>query len=145
MTTAELLGFAAAQEIRDVIGRIARCTDFGALEDYDALLAEDVVVQTEGGDRCGIPDYVRNGRSEYVKAIAAQRANGVLGPDSDSRHVVVTACVAANGIEGEAWSHWFFYTQTASSPQLRMMGRYDDRFRQTADGWRLAHRRMAFG
>ena len=45
-----------------------------------------------------------------------------------------------DGDEASGRSIFHFYTGTDGAPVLAIIGVYHDRFRRTAEGWRLAHR-----
>ncbi|MCW2916829.1 MAG: nuclear transport factor 2 family protein [Actinomycetia bacterium] len=124
--------------IRNVISRIARCSDAGDLADYGALFTEDASWSMRG-----VP--VKKGRQAIVDAGAARRAEGVTGPGTFTRHLVDTVAVTVEGDTAVAESYWQFFTDTAAAPVLRSMGAYRDTFRRTPSGWQLAERLITSG
>lgn len=124
--------------IRNVLARVAHCSDAGDLADYGALFTEDARWEMPG-----VP--VKRGRAEIVAAGAARRAEGVTGPGSHSRHLISTVSVAVEGDRAVAESYWQFFVDTATAPVLRSMGAYRDTFRRTGRGWLLAERLITAG
>jgi 3-phenylpropionate/cinnamic acid dioxygenase small subunit len=93
----------------------------------------------------GLAASTRTGRDEILEGVRERRAAGLQGPGTETRHVLSTMAVDVRGDSATARSYFTFYTQTASSPVLFSMGQYDDVFRLTADGWKLAHRVITMG
>lgn len=124
-------------EIRNLIARVARYADGDDVEAYVALFTPDASWEMPGAERRGHDD-IRAGSLE-------RRAAGAIGPGSHTRHVVSTVTVELDGDRATAASTWQFFTHTDTSPQLALMGTYDDTFVRTPDGWRLARRVIGIG
>lgn len=123
--------------VRTLIARIAQLADDGDLADYVACFTEDA--------RWDMPGAPRRGRAEIMAGAVERRAAGGTGPGSNSRHVITTVAVDVSGDTAHASAYWLFYTATTEAPQLSLMGRYDDTYVRSADGWQLDHRKIVFG
>jgi len=120
--------------IRNLIATMAMVTDGGDLETYGSLLAEDAVWQMPGGEPV-------HGRDAIVESARTRRAAGVLGPGSDTRHHVSTIVVHVDGDTASSQACWQFWGNASSGPVLRAIGRYEDTFRRTPEGWKYTSRK----
>jgi 3-phenylpropionate/cinnamic acid dioxygenase small subunit len=131
---ADSLGHAMDElDIRNVIHRLAQLADEGTLEDYAALFTEDGV--WDGGAfglRKGTADLVAGGRE--------RRAKGLAGPGTHKRHVITTTAVSVEGDRARARSYMLFYVDCDKQPRVGSVAVYQDEFRRTDSGWKLAHR-----
>jgi hypothetical protein len=81
---------------------------------------------------------------EGLDAIVA-RISTALTPLDETQHLVSTHEV---GVDGDAATHrCYMHAQHVrhdvdGDPNYVIAGRYEDRFVRTADGWRIAHRRL---
>lgn len=133
-------------EIRDLLPRLARFADEAEIADYLDLYTADAVWEIRDATAAGAPPQRRAGRAEIEAGVVARRSAGGQGPGSSTRHVITTVDVVAVGdTEATASAYWLFYTDTDTSPKLAAMGAYDDTFRRTPQGWRLAHRVIRSG
>jgi ketosteroid isomerase-like protein len=123
-------------EIRNLIHRLAQLADDGDLQEYVELFAEDAV--WEGA---GYP--ARRGRADILAGARERRASGTSGPGSNTLHVVANTVVWLQGDQARARSVFHFYGNTNATPELRIMGQYDDELRRTPKGWKLARRSIA--
>jgi 3-phenylpropionate/cinnamic acid dioxygenase small subunit len=67
---------------------------------------------------------------------------------TNTRHVITTIAVEVEGSHAataRATAYWLFYTNTNEAPQLTLMGKYDDTYIRSFDGWQLDHRAITFG
>jgi 3-phenylpropionate/cinnamic acid dioxygenase small subunit len=132
--------------IQNLVGRLAHLADDGGAADYLELYTDDAVWEFPGNPAVGAPPETRRGRNDIGEGVAQRRRAGLQGPGSATRHVVhtievdVTASDEATGV-----LYWMFYADTGKAPRLTSMGRYDDIYRMTATGWKLAHRRITVG
>jgi uncharacterized protein (TIGR02246 family) len=125
-------------DIRSIVARLAQYADDGDLDDYVALFTEDA--------HWAMPGAPRTGRADIRAGGEARRATGEVGPGSNSRHMVTTVAVTADGSDtAVADSYFLFYVNTLEAPTLRLCGAYHDTFVRTAEGWKLARRDIAFG
>jgi 3-phenylpropionate/cinnamic acid dioxygenase small subunit len=124
-------------EIRNLIARIAHTADTGNVDDYVRCFTADARWELPGAPRCGHAD-IRAGSQ-------ARRDSGEIGPGSATRHVVGTTVVDVDGAGARGRSYFQFFVQTTTTPQLRLVGQYDDLFVRCPDGWLLAHRRITLG
>lgn len=124
--------------IHHLIARIAQLADGGTVEDYVACFTEDA--------QWDMPGAPRRGRADIRAGSEARRATNETGPDSFTRHLVSTIAVTIDGDRATARSYWQFYVNTATAPELRLMGQYDDELiRADGGGWLLDHRGITFG
>ncbi len=125
-------------EIRSLVANVSRYADGGEISDYVALFTEDACWAMPGAPRTGWDD-IRAGSE-------ARRAAGETGPGSQTRHMVTTIAVQVDGSDvATADSSWMFLVDTAERPTIKLCGTYRDRLVRTPDGWRVAHRDIAFG
>ena len=74
--------------------------------------------------------------------VRQQRADGLTGPGSGTRHVITTLVVTVNSpATATADSYWLFFHDTV----LSGLGRYHDTIRREAGAWRIAGRQVAVG
>jgi len=123
-------------EIRNVIHRLAQLADDGPLEDYAALFTDDAVW---GGGAFG----VRRGKADIVAGGRERRAAGVAGPGTHKRHVITTTAVKLDGDRAEVRSYMLFYVDCDKEPKVGVATVYEDEFRRTPSGWKLAHRAIS--
>jgi 3-phenylpropionate/cinnamic acid dioxygenase small subunit len=121
-------------EIRNVIHRLAQLADEGTLEDYAALFTDDAV--WDAGAAFG----VRRGKADIIAGGRERRAKGLAGPGTHKRHVITTTAVQVEGERARARSYMLFYVDCDSSPRVGVVTVYQDEFRHSASGWKLAHR-----
>jgi len=126
-------------EVRNVIVRLAQYADgLGSCEQYAALFTEDADWM--------MPGAPRHGRADILAGSIARRADGGVGPGSNTRHVIATTAVEFSDADtAVADSYWMFYVETDSAPRLQLMGTYRDTLRRTADGWLMARREVSYG
>jgi uncharacterized protein (TIGR02246 family) len=134
-------GQSAADElaVRSLIVRLAQYADgLGTVEQYAELFTEDAEWLMPGAPRIGRED-IRAGSAE-------RRAEGGVGPGSNSRHMIAgTAMEFMSPAEAVADSYWMFFVNTDSQAELRLVGHYRDTVVRTAAGWRMARREITFG
>jgi ketosteroid isomerase-like protein len=120
-------------EIRNLIHRLAQLADDGQLEEYIQLFTEDAV--WEGA---GYP--ARRGHADILTGARERRASGIAGPGTHTRHVVANSVIQLQGDAARATSVFHFYGNTDATPELRILGVYNDELRRTPKGWKLARR-----
>lgn len=126
-------------EVRNLIVRLAQYADgLGSCEEYAELFADD-------GEWL-MPNAPRIGRADILAGALARRAEGTVGPGSNTRHVISTTAVDfADDDTALAQSYWSFFVETDTAPRLMSMGVYRDTLRRTPDGWRMVRREISFG
>lgn len=126
-------------EVRNVIVRLAQYADgLGSCEQYAALFTEDADWM--------MPGAPRHGRADILAGSIARRADGGVGPGSNTRHVIATTAVDFTDADtAVADSYWMFYVETDAAPRLQLMGTYRDTLRRTTDGWLMARREVSYG
>lgn len=133
-------------EIRNVLARLAQLADSGGVDEYLALLTDDVVWTMPASPAVGLPASERRGHDEIAAGIDDRRAAGLQGPGSATMHVVTTVSVVADGTDSAtARSSFLYWGDTTTAPAVRSMGRYEDAFRRTDGGWKLARRIITLG
>lgn len=123
-------------EVRNLLARIAQLSDEGTLDDYMALLTEDAV--WDGGKTFG----VRKGHADILAGARERRAAGTSGPGSHNRHVITTSAVRVEGDVARSRSYFLFYVDCDKTPVARVVGVYQDEFRRSKSGWKLARREI---
>jgi 3-phenylpropionate/cinnamic acid dioxygenase small subunit len=123
--------------IRSLIARIAQLADTGEAGDYTRCFTCDA--------RWEMPGDLRRGRADIQTASQARRDAGETGPGSATRHLVSTIAVEVDGNTARARSYFQFVAQTTTTPQLRLVGQYDDHFIRTDEGWLLDQRQITLG
>jgi 3-phenylpropionate/cinnamic acid dioxygenase small subunit len=134
-------------EIHQALARLAHLADEGEVADYLKLFTEDAVWEVPAIGGTGVQASRRTGRADIADGVTARRASGMQGPGSGTRHVVHTIAVQPGPGDTTATSvaYYTFYQETTSAPVLATIGRYDDTWKLTAEGWKLAHRRITNG
>jgi 3-phenylpropionate/cinnamic acid dioxygenase small subunit len=137
---------AATLDVLDVLAQLARCCDFGTVDDYLELVAEHGTWDMPDNPQVGVAASRRVGRDAIRTGVEERRAAGFQGPGTNTLHVIGSVAVdVAAPTEARARSYWLYYARTATTPELRSVGQYDDRFVRTGEGWRLFHRRISVG
>ena len=127
----------AENEIRNLVGRIAQLADDGDLEVYLQLFTADAT--WANGDA-----IAHTGHEDLLAGAQQRRSDGIQGPGTGTRHLNTTLWVDVEGPD-DAYAESTFLVLDASGDGdvvVRMTGRYEDRFRRTPDGWKLASRRI---
>jgi 3-phenylpropionate/cinnamic acid dioxygenase small subunit len=138
---------AAELEIRNVLARLAQLADSGDTDVYVSLLTDDVVWAMPPNPAIGLAASERRGRDEIATGQRERIVAGQQGPGSDTMHMVNTIAVRFDDEQDRATAHsyFMFWTSTSTAPTLTSIGRYEDSFRRTSNGWQLARRTITFG
>lgn len=125
--------------IRNLVVRMAQVADEAeSLDEYAALLTLDSVWQLEGQ-----PAF--EGRDAIVAGAAERRAQGLVGPGTDTRHVITTQQVSVHGDRASGQCTCIFYSGTREKPLVLALSQYRDEFVRTKQGWKIARRVIRFG
>jgi hypothetical protein len=119
--------------IRNLVGLAALLGDEGAPEDYRRVYAPDATWR--------MGQASQSGADEIVAAAAARRAEGVSGPGTGTRHLVVTLHVEVAGDSAQAVSCYVFLAGTA----IRTVGTYRDELVRSRGGWQIRSREITPG
>ncbi len=119
--------------IRNLLGLAALLGDEGAPEDYRRVYAPGATW------RMGTAE--QNGADEIVAAAARRRADGISGPGTGTRHLVVPLWVEVTGDSARAVSSFMFLAGTA----ITVAGTYRDELVRTGQGWRISRREATSG
>ena len=133
-------------EICNLINRVQQMVDMGEVEEYLDLFTDDAVwVQPADPNRGVAPDE-RRGKSEIRAGVEERRAAGIQGPGTNTRHTNSTLSVHLEPPDtAMAVSYFQYFTETSTTPTLRLMGWYRHTVRRTPDGWKVARRELHFG
>ena len=146
MRSMDVERIAAELDIRNVIARLAQLADSGGLDEYLSLLTNDVVWAMPASPHVGLAASERRGHDEIAAGARARVADGLQGPGTDTMHTVTTTTVrVASDDEAIARSSFIFWVNISTEPAAKSIGRYDDTFTRTSDGWKLSHRSITFG
>ena len=126
-------------DVQSLVVRLAQYADgLGSCEQYADLFTEDADWL--------MPNAPRHGRADILEGSRARRAEGGIGPGSNSRHVIAgTAVEFVSADEAVADSYWMYFVETDQVPRMTLMGTYRDTMRRTSDGWRVSRREVSFG
>jgi 3-phenylpropionate/cinnamic acid dioxygenase small subunit len=90
----------------------------------------------------GSADTAR-GHDQLRARIERDRARGVQGPGSGTRHVSTTRYVSfVDRDTAESESYFIYFTSVAAEPRAAGVGRYSDRLVRLDGRWKLASRRI---
>ena len=146
LTDAELRWVSDQLELRNLLAAVAQLADGGDLAEYAECFTDDAVwvpptsagVELRGAERSGIADL--------LAAAQERRDAGIQGPGTNTRHVISSTRLVADGTDrARGRTYWRYYGQTDATPQLLTMGHYDDEFARSADGWRITKRTIVRG
>jgi hypothetical protein len=118
--------------IRSLIGRAAYLADEGTPDDYRTLYTNDATWSFGGSTQTGV--------DEIVEGTRQRRAEGVSGPDTNTRHLVVPLHIDVDGDMARAVSYFLFFADISTVPVVRVFGVYEDDLVRTPEGWRFRHR-----
>jgi 3-phenylpropionate/cinnamic acid dioxygenase small subunit len=136
----------ADAQIRSLLARIAHLADDGSLEEYLEQFTADAVWQMPANAAVGAPADRREGIDDIAAGVRTRRESGLQGPGTATRHAIISIDVQVRSAESaHAVAYWMFFADTATSPRLVSMGRYDDVIRCTDGLWRLAERTITIG
>jgi hypothetical protein len=128
-------------EIRNLVADLAHMADMASedeLTDYISRFTHDARWELAGNEL--------QGRDAILAGARERRAAGTQGPGTNSRHVITTQSVRLEGADAATGEAYFLFVgDTTTTPQIRGIGHYLDRFQRTPEGWKLAHRTITFG
>ncbi|HXA34680.1 MAG TPA: nuclear transport factor 2 family protein [Acidimicrobiales bacterium] len=128
-------------EIRNLVADLAHMADMASedeLTDYSSRFTHDARWELAGNEL--------QGRDAILTGARERRAAGTQGPGTNSRHVITTQSVRLEGPDAATGEAYFLFVgDTTTTPQIRGIGHYLDRFQRTPEGWKLAHRTITFG
>jgi hypothetical protein len=119
--------------IRNLLGRTALLGDEGAPEDYRQVYAPGAVWRMDTAEAGAVE---QRGQDEIVAAAAARRANGVSGPGTGTRHLLIPLVIEVSGDSAHAVSYLAFLAGTS----VAVVSTYRDKLVRTSEGWRISQR-----
>jgi len=137
-----------AEQIRNLMARIAHLADEGTMEEYVKVFTPDAVWEMPANPAVGVGASKRVGADDIVAGAVERRAAGTGGPGSFMRHVVSTVSIdfdANDPDRANTVAYWMFFNDTSTAPRLVSMGRYDTEVKRYEGEWRVAHRRITLG
>jgi ketosteroid isomerase-like protein len=132
---------AAITEVSNLYARLAQAADYGTLEEYSQLLADDVVWDLEELPGGLLPTQIRRGRAEVLEGAEERRVDAIQGPGTETWHVIDNISVVPDETGADGMAYFFTYADVNGTPSIRSAGVYRDRFVRTENGWVLAYRR----
>jgi 3-phenylpropionate/cinnamic acid dioxygenase small subunit len=130
----------AEHDIRRLVAQLAFEADTGELDDYLALFTDDAVWEMPGDEALGISAAYCAGQAEISVSVQQRRAIGVQGPGAGNMHHITTQRIDVSDDDGAGHIYYQFVGMVDGKPTIRTIGEYRDRYRRTAEGWKLAHR-----
>jgi ketosteroid isomerase-like protein len=129
----ELWELAAREAIRELVAAYADAADGGRFDELAGLFTADGVLET--------PDRVEHRGRAAIRAFFGGTGAALVGATTAPRirHHVSNLRIAVTGAD-DATGAAYFFVVTERGPDH--WGRYRDRYQRTADGWRVAHRRV---
>jgi 3-phenylpropionate/cinnamic acid dioxygenase small subunit len=125
--------------IRNRIARIAHLSDHS--EDLDPYL-ECFAADAEWN----FPIGARRGHADILAGAKERRAAGTTGPGSNSRHILTTIEVRADGSDTATSDAYFvFLVETNVAPKVFNCGHYADTWVRDGDNWKLKVRNIVLG
>lgn len=126
-------------EIRNAIARIAHLADHGDdLDVYLACFTEDAA--------WNFPIGARKGHADILAGAVERRASATTGPGSNSRHILTTIDVRADGSDvATSDSYFIFLVETDMAPRIFNCGHYQDTWVRSGDAWKLSERTIVLG
>ena len=127
-------------EIRNLIARLAHISDEGTADDYASCITEDSIWRNTIG-----PGQERRGRADCLEGLKQRWTPGKYGtgPGSNTRHIVSTTVVCMKDGVATAKSYVQLIADSHRIPSFKMMFLYEDEFRRTQEGWKLAQRQIS--
>jgi hypothetical protein len=119
-------------EIRHIQSIYNTAGDRGRIEEVIAVFAADGVLE--------IPGQALAGREAIAGFLSGVATKGAPSVDlRGSRHHLTTSRIELDGEDAaQGWTYFF----VMRAGQVLQEGTYIDRFVRTAEGWRIAHRRV---
>ena len=129
-------------EVRNIIARLAQLADNDGdeLRDYLALMTEDAVWESRAGTQIIAGSPPRVGHASIREGALERRRDGVQGPEAGTLHTVNTTVVEVHGDRATAKSYFMYLRDIHDTARLAHAGAYNDEFRRTPQGWKLARR-----
>ena len=119
--------------IRNLLGLTALLADEGAPEDYRRVYAP--------GATWRMGAIEQTGADQIVAAAAERRANGISGPGTGKRHLVIPLWVEVTGDSARAVSYFAFLAGTT----ITLTATYRDELIRVDEGWQISAREVAQG
>lgn len=141
----------AELEIRNLIAKIFLLTDTAPdFSDYQNCFTEDAIWERRGegaGERIGAHLTGKAvGRDVIVADRLAVRKSGANGPEAPSWHMATNVLVSVTSKDtARAWTSWIYVDRHGEAQRVKSAGYYQDAFRRTDSGWKLAHRQFSMG
>lgn len=146
MAEPSLERLAAELAIRNILARLAQLADSGDTPSYLRLMTPDVVWVMPENPALALAASERQGHDAIAAGQTERAAAGLQGVGSNTMHVVTTTSVDVQSDDAAtAYSSFLFVTSTSTMPSILNVGRYQDEFRRTDEGWKLARREIRFG
>jgi uncharacterized protein (TIGR02246 family) len=119
-------------EVRNRIARLAQATDDGTPEEYAEHWSEDAVWEVIGHES-------RSGRDDILAGARARHEAGLIGPSTNTRHIVATSVVEIDGDRATARSAHAVLIKDGGAV-VGFSGVYEDELRREPNGWLISRR-----
>jgi 3-phenylpropionate/cinnamic acid dioxygenase small subunit len=127
-------------DLANLVARIAHLADSGEVGDYLDCFTADASWELTSATGLALDEQVRRGRADLEAGVVERRAMGMQGPGSRTRHDVSSIAITVDGDRAHGTAYFRYYVDSDVTPTLAAMGRYDDEFVRTPEGWRLQRR-----
>lgn len=127
--------------IRNLVAKLALQADGDDIEQYLSLFTEDAewVMATPTRNACVV------GHADIKAAALQRRAEGAQGAGSHTRHAITTLAVDVDGDQATGRCYMLVLKNANATPVFSGMVVYDDQYRRTTEGWKLASRKISPG
>lgn len=122
--------------IQSVVTRLMHSSDYGDLDEYMEYYTEDATwTRAASGEHL-------EGRGPILESRRQMRAFKDDHDAHDSYHMLTNILVdiADDGDHATCNSYMFVFKQCRTTPAVGVIARYEDQFRRTPHGWKLASR-----
>lgn len=129
-------------QIRNLVAKLALHADDNDIDGYLALLTEDAEWHMD------LPHWQSKaaGHAQLKAAALQRRAEGIQGAGLHKRHLVTTHAIDVKGEVATGRCYMLAMREANKQPPLLdVMVVYDDEYRKTKSGWKLARRRITEG
>ncbi|HKX79935.1 MAG TPA: nuclear transport factor 2 family protein [Novosphingobium sp.] len=127
--------------IRNLVSKLAFEADGDDIEEYISHFTADAEWIFDSPARSARVV----GRDDIKAAALQRRAEGAQGAGSHTRHAVTTLTVDIDGDHATARCYLLVLKTAQAAPVVSGMVVYDDRYRRTDGGWKLARRKISPG
>jgi len=126
--------------ISGLLARLAQLADRGDLDEYISHFTENATWELANAYGLPLEEQIRRGHPDILAGVRERREAGVQGPGTATKHDISSVVVTVDGDRAGASTYFRYYEHTDRSPVLTAIGRYEDEFVRSPQGWLLARR-----